>query len=105
MSKVRTYTMPATSDERLRLLAEIERDAAEVLGSCSYERKVGGKAVRVSLGFTVSDRHRKTWNAMSMPDLRRCASAWAGAVERCRAYLQARAQAAPPSPAQQGLLK
>ncbi len=64
---VRWYTLPSTNEERLRLLAEIERDAAAVLGR---------------VGLSVQERHRKAWHSRPMTQLRRCAQAWRETAER-----------------------
>lgn len=83
---VRRYTLPSTQDERLQLRADIERDAAVVLGQ---------------VGFQVTDRHRHGWGAMEMPQLRRCTAAWKETAVRF-ASLPPKSQTPPvpvPSPA------
>lgn len=84
MSRVFNYKLPSTNEERLRLTAEIERDASAVLAACGYEKTVAGKKVWLSLGFKVRDAHRQTWAGMDMPQLRRCAEAWRKSSERLR---------------------
>jgi hypothetical protein len=65
--KSRVYTLPSTDGERLQLRTEVERDAAAVLGR---------------VGFSVQERHRKTWAAMTMVQLRICAKVWRTTAER-----------------------
>lgn len=72
---VRTYHLPCTADERLRLLAEVERDAAEVLAT---------------LGFPLREAHRQAWNSKTMPELRRCAEEWRNLAAARRASLPCR---------------
>lgn len=72
MSFRRTYTLPSTHDERLRLLAAIERDAGEALPL---------------FGFTVREAHRKAWREMSLPQLRTCADAWASLLHSPKAFV------------------
>lgn len=67
---VRVYKLPSTQDERLRLLADVRRDAQFVLTAC---------------GFRLRDAHVETWNAMDMARLRRCAERWRASAEIWRA--------------------
>jgi hypothetical protein len=66
---VRTYTLPSTADERLRLIAEIQRDAGEVLAAH---------------GFPPREAHRQVWCSMEMAQLRRCAEAWRARWKRMK---------------------
>jgi hypothetical protein len=57
----RLYKLPSVNDERLRLLAELERDAIIVLTACKLKLR---------------QETREAWSALSMSDLRRCADRW-----------------------------
>lgn len=73
MSNVRVYTLPSNQDERLRLLADVRRDAQLVLTAC---------------GLRLRDAHVETWNAMDMPRLiRTCAISRRTSAERARPKL------------------
>lgn len=65
--KTRVYKLPSDDEERLTLRASIERDAAAVLGR---------------VGFSIQERHRLTWAAMTMVQMRACASLWKRTAER-----------------------